>query len=791
MFKNYLKTALRNIFKNKGYSFLNIFGLAIGITCAALIMVWIEDEKTFNNNFSKKDDLYRVMENQKDDGKIVTNSSTPGPMAQSLKSDIPGIKNAGRLSWSMDEVIQFKEKTIKETGGYVDPAILSMLSLPFVKGNENTAFNTLHSVVISKTLAESIFGTTDVIGKTIKMNAHEGYSVDGVFAVTGVYDDFPKNSSYQFKWIVPYELWEETNSWIKPWNNNLTETLVELESSTNPSVVNGKLLNYLNSKINGNTTECFLFSMNDWHLRNQFENGKITGGNIKYVRLFSLIALIILVIGCVNFMNLATARSEQRAKEVGILKVMGARKGALILKFIGEAVSISFIAVLLSIILLYTLMPFYGELVQKQLSVNLFNPQHFAWLGGIVIVAGLLAGSYPSFYLSSFNPVKVLNGSKIKSSPSGVLIRKGLVICQFTVSVILIFCTIIFYQQIQHIKTRNLGYDKNNLIYTELQGNVKEHFDEVKSKLLQTGYVENAAMSLHSALQVYSYNSSFSWQGKDPANKTSIHSNSVSAEFISTMHMHLIEGRDFYSRIGVDSNSLIINESMAKLMGKEGKVGAGITVDNYHGSVVGIIKDFVYNDMYGQGQPLIFFCIPSRATILSVRFKSGVDLSKAILSVSSVMKNVSPGYSIEFKFLDADFNQLFATETLTGKLAGIFAALAIFISCLGLFGLASYTAERRKKEIGIRKILGASTFGLTGLISREFLQLVTLACLVAFPVAWWFMHDWLQDYAYRTAIYWWIFPLTGITAILIAFITVAFQAIKAAITNPVKSMRSE
>jgi len=791
MLKNYFKTAWRNIWKNKGYSFLNIFGLAIGITCTAFILLWVEDETTFNNNFSKKNYLYRVMENQTDGNKIVTGSSTPGPMAQAVKAEIPGIKNAGRLSWAMDELFQFNDKSIKEQGGYVDPAVLTMFALPFIKGDAVTALNDLHSVVLSETLANNIFGTADVVGKVVKLNASQGYSVDGVFRVTGVYKDFPENSTYQFKWMSPYELWENENTWVKPWNNNLIETLVELEPSTKAEVVNNKLKDYLSSKINGNTTRCFLFSMKDWHLRNQFENGQIAGGNIRYVQLFSLIALIILVIACVNFMNLATARSEQRAKEVGVLKVMGAERGMLIGKFIGEAIIMSFIAVLLSVFLMYLLLPYYNTLVQKQLSLNIFNPRRILWLAGICIMAGLLAGSYPAFYLSSFNPVKVLKGGKIKNSLGAVFIRKGLVTSQFSISVMLIFCTMIVYQQIQHIKMRNLGYNKDNLVYADLQENIKEHFGEVKNKLQQTGYVEDAALSLHSALQVYSYNSSFTWQGKDPGNKISIHTNSVSPEFISTMHMQLLTGRDFYSTPGIDSGSLIINESMAKLMGKEGKVGSTISVDDYNGKVVGIVKDFVYNDMYGAAQPLILFCFPKRATLLTVRFKPGVDVSKALSAATSVIKEVSPGYPVELKFLDDDFNKFFATETLIGKLAGIFAALAIFISSLGLFGLAAYTAERRKKEIGIRKVLGASALELTQLLSKEFLQLVVLSCLIAFPVAWWFMHNWLQGYQYRTEISWWIFASAGAGALLITMITVSFQTIKAAVMNPVKSLRSE
>jgi ABC-type antimicrobial peptide transport system permease subunit len=530
--------------------------------------------------------------------------------------------------------------------------------------------------------------------------------------------------------------------------------------------------------------------MNDWHLRGNFVNGMQDGGNIKYVKLFSTIAFIILLIACINFMNLATARSEQRAKEVGVLKVMGAGKKRLIGKFISESLLMSFVAVILAVGLVYTIMPFYNQLVEKQLSVNLFEPLHFVLLLSIGIIVGLVAGSYPAFYLSSFNPIKVLKGVKIKSSANVAFIRKGLVITQFTASVVLIISTIIVYKQVQHVKDRDLGYNKDNLIYMDLQGNMKDHFSTIKNSLIATGYVENAATSLHDALHVYSYGDGFTWQGKNPNAKLPIHSNVVSSEYISTMNMRLIAGRDFYQG-NVDSTNIIINESMAKLMGKQGKIGSIITAGTYKLTVVGIIKDFIYNDVYGQGAPLVLFNGSYSATVMAVRFKPNINLSQALQKTEAVMKSENPGFPFEYRFADKDFDEMFSAETLIGNLAGVFAILAIFISCLGLFGLAAYTAERRTKEIGIRKVLGASVTGLTGLLAKEFLQLVTVSCIIAFPVAWWFMNNWLQDYAYRTTIQWWMFAIAGLSALLIALITVSFQSIKAAIANPVKSLRTE
>ena len=673
---------------------------------------------------------------------------------------------------------------------YADPSVLSMYTLPFIHGNASNALNNPNDVVISESMSKKFFGNSNPVGKTIKMNAKAAYSVDGLYIVTGVFKDLPANCYYHFQWLSPYTTWEDANTWLKPWSNNLTETIVELSSTANPASINKKLKNYLSTKVDGTTNQCFLFSMNDWHLRGNFVNGIQDGGNIKYVKLFSTIALVILLIACINFMNLATARSEQRAKEVGVLKVMGAGKKGLIGKFISESLMISFITVLLAIGLLYLLMPLYNDLVEKQLSVNLFNPLHLACLLGIALIAGIIAGSYPAFYLSSFNPVRILKGIKLKSSGAVIFIRKGLVITQFTASVILIISTIIVYKQVQHIKERDLGYSKNNLIYMDLQGNMKDHFSEVKNSLIATGYVENAVTSLHDALHVYSYGDGFSWQGKNPSAKLPIHSNVVSAEYLSTMRMQLIDGRDFYQG-NIDSTNVIINESMAKLMGKQGKLGSIITAGTYKLTVVGIIKDFIYNDVYGQSAPIVLFNGSYSATVMAVRFKPNVNLSQALEKTGAVMKSENPGFPFEYKFADKDFDAMFSSETLIGKLAGVFSVLAIFISCLGLFGLAAYTAERRTKEIGIRKVLGASVVGLTNLLAKEFLQLVTVSCIVAFPVAWWFMNNWLQDYEYRTTIQWWMFALAGIATLLIALLTVSFQAIKAAIANPVKSLRAE
>ncbi|MBS1661526.1 MAG: ABC transporter permease, partial [Bacteroidetes bacterium] len=530
MLKSYFTLSFRNLWKHRTYTILNIIGLSIGITSAAFIFLWVENETTFNYNFANRNQLYHIMQNQKNDRGISTNGSAPGPLADAVKADIPGIKNSGRLSWPMDELAVVGDKSLKINGIYADPSILSMYTLPFIRGNAQSAFDQVQSVIISESMARKIFGETDPMGATIKMNGNVGYAADGLYTVTGVFKDLPANCNYHFQWVSPFKAWENANPWVNRWDNPMPEVIVQLDPATSRDVVDHQLTDYLDKKV-GQKNTLFLWSMNDWHLCANFENGVQTAGAIRYIHLFTLIAIAILLIACINFMNLATARSEQRAKEVGVLKVMGAGRGRLVGKYISEALLLSFLAVLLSIGLLYLLLPAYNTLVNKDLSIHFFQFSHWASLLLIAIGTGVIAGSYPAFYLSSFNPVFVLKGLKIKSPGSVVFIRKGLVIAQFTASVILIVCTTIIYQQVQHIKNRNIGYTMDRLVYMDLQGNMKKNFEFLKSRLIATGYVENAATALHDALHIYSAGNSLTWQGKDPNMKLPIHNNAVSPDY--------------------------------------------------------------------------------------------------------------------------------------------------------------------------------------------------------------------------------------------------------------------
>lgn len=797
MLIRFLKTTLRSLSKNKTYSFLNIFGLAIGIACAGLIFLWVENEVTFDNFNVKKDRLYFARVNAILNAGVFTHGSTPGVMAPAVQAEIPGIANTCRTSEDETRLLfSIGNKSMYASGKYAEPSLFSMFTLPFVQGNPNTAFTQLYSLVITEKTARKFFGNEKtVIGKTVRVDNKQDY------VITGVLKDIPENSSLSFEWVAPFEIWYKQSPWAYIWENNCLSTYVELKPGASLENINKQLYNFVQKKAPTSNGHVFLFGMKNWHLYNQFDNGKPTGsGQIAYVRLFSAIAWIILFIACINFMNLATARSEKRAREVGVRKVLGAGRRKLVSGFIGEAMFMATLAAFVAVVSMYLLLPSFNTLVEKNLSVGLNIPSHLLALLLITFICGVVAGSYPSLYLSSFNPVFVLKGIKIKTG-SAAFIRKGLVVLQFTISIVLIIGTIIIYQQIQHVKNRNLGFDRNNLIEISMQGDMNKHVDAIKDDLLKTGIVENTALADHSAIYGGNNTDGLSWPGKTAGSKVLISWRSVTQDFFATTVMKIVDGRNFYETdtLNYDKQSLhanaIITASFAKLLG-DGPVLGKIIFDEHdtllHATVVGVVNDYVYGDMYGKPDPVIFVCTAPRfENIMYVKMKPQGNPELLLAKIESVMKKDNPAYPFEYRFVDDQFNQMFQSEMLMSKLSRVFAILAILISCLGLFGLAAYTAERRIKEIGIRKVLGATVTGLAGLLSVEFLKLVLVSVLLAFPLAWYAMHKWLLDYSYRVDIQWWVFAAAGIVAILIAILTVSFQAIRAAVSNPVTCLRSE
>jgi putative ABC transport system permease protein len=781
MLTNYFKIAFRQLKRNKGFSFLNIAGLSLGIAAAILILLWVNDEFSYNRFHKNYSRLYQVMENQAYEGKTYTYPALPGKFAPAIKQELPEIKHATRVDWGARTLFSLGDKSIYERGFFVDPDFLRMFSFNILKGDTTGLLGDPGMIIISDKMAERFFGNDEALGKTLKFNNDKPYTVAAII------EEPSQLSTFEFSWLISFKVPEANKPWLQDWGTNGTATYVELNEGADPDEVDKKLNNFIVNKDTGSVARPFLLAMSDWRLKSEFKDGKQAGGQMQYVRLFIIIAILIIGIACINFMNLSTARSEQRAREVGVRKAMGAGRSMLIRQFFSESILMSLFAMLLAALIIVIALPAFNTLVEKKLIFDFSNPVIWAGLPLIALICGVVSGSYPSLYLSSFNPVTVFKGLRIGKNSAIVFARKSLVIAQFVISIGLIISTIIIYNQLNHVKNRDLGYNKDTL-----RGDMKQHIPAIQSNLVATGVVENAAASNNRVLQIGSSSSDFNWKGKASNADLLISMDWVSPSYISTMGMKLKSGRDFNNDIASDSNNIIINETFARHLGKEDVVGDIITTDSRGQlTIVGVVKDFVFTDMYKTPDPLILFCDTSIATRMMIRLKEGENAQEAIAKVGSVIKSHSPAYPFEYKFVDEDFNNLFKREALIGKLSRLFAFLTILISCLGLFGLAAHTAERRTKEIGIRKVLGATVPGVIALLSKEFVGFVIIASLIAFPLAWWVMHKFLQDYEYRIQIEWWVFAASALLAIAIALFTVSFQAIKAAITNPVKSLRTE
>ncbi|HXJ99158.1 MAG TPA: ABC transporter permease [Gelidibacter sp.] len=787
MLKNFITLTFRNLWKTKGYSFLNIFGLAVGIAAASLIFLWVEDEVNYND-FPNKDALYIVNSKQFFDGNVAVFSATQGPLAPAIESEIPGIQSAVRLDWGTKALFSVDEKRLYQQGRYVDPGFLNMFSVQFLSGDSNSALNDLNNIVLSETAAQKLFGSVDVIGKIILLDNDQSYKVSGV--VKG----FPKNSSFAFDWLVPFENFEKKNEWLKTWNNNGIITLVQTEPHADIATINSQIKDFVQKKVNSDfyTSENFIYPMTRLKMYNNFDkSGNEQEGRIKYVRLFSFIAWVVLLIACINFMNLSTARSEKRAKEVSMRKVMGAGRGSLIRSFLGESFVYAILATLVAVVLVWIFLKPFNTMVDKDLMMQLFSPLHLGFLLGIIFICGLVSGSYPAFYLSSFNPLSALKGVKRKGGSAG-MIRRGLVILQFTAAIVLMISTVLIYQQIQHAKNRDIGFEKSQVITTSLKGDMYKHLEVIKSQLLATGVVDKVGLANSNVLNIGSNASGFDWEGKDPNASVLISMLTADADFIPSLGMELVDGRNFYTDLTKEQLSLIINETLAKLIQEDGLV-AGKTIERngQQYTITGVVKDFIFNDVYTAVEPLVIFPFEQNFGVLYLKTKASADLPQTLAKIEQVIKSQNPEYPFEYKFLDETFNDLFYSELLIQRLSQVFAILCIIISCLGLFGLAAYSAEIRAKEISIRKVLGASVKELVMMLNKEFLALVALSALIAFPISWWIMNSWIENFEYHIKIPWTLFVAIGLLAMFIALLTISSQALKAALTDPAKMLRDE
>lgn len=787
MIKNYLKTTWRNLLNNKAFSFINITGLALGMICSLLITLWLKDELMTDKFHANDKRLYRVMENQSYSGSISTFASTPGILAENIVKDIPEIKMASQFLWEEEPLFTVGDTYDKEKGRYAEKDFLKMFSFKLAKGNPATALAQPDAIVLSKKLAAKYFKKEDPIGKVIRID-----NKDNVI-VTGLLEDVPETSSIKFDFLMSYERWLKQNDWAKEWGNNGPRCYVLLAENTSVEKANAKIKNYIKTKNKDSNVELFLQNFGESYLYSNWEGGKQNGGRIEYVRIFSIVAIIILVIACINFMNLATAKSLKRSKEIGVRKVAGARRKQLIAQFIGESLFISFLAMGLSVIAVLLILPLFNSLTEKHLALSFTDFSSIGLILLLTIVTGLLAGSYPALFMSSLNPITVLKG-KLKLNTGANYFRKGLVVFQFALSVILIMGMIVIFKQISYINNKNLGYNKENLLYMPLEGALGKNFETFKQELVRQPGIKSVTSAQSSPLEVGSSTMGVRWPGKDTTQLLLFNTNPITYDYIKTMDIQLVSGRDFSTEYGMDTMNYLVNEAAAKKIGYKEPVGKELTMWGDKGTIIGVMKDYHTNSLHVAIEPLILRLFKKSWNSywgnIIVRTEAG-KTKEAIAGMEKIFKTFNPGFPFRYYFTDEELRNNYKAENTVSKLSRYFAFLAIFISCLGLFGLVMFTAEQRTKEIGIRKVLGASVGGIVQMLSKDFLKLVCISFAIGFPVAWWAMTKWLQNFQYRIPISWWMFVIAGVAALLIALLTISFQAVKAARSNPVKSLRTE
>jgi putative ABC transport system permease protein len=789
MFKNYFKTAWRNLISNKTHSLINIAGLSVGLACSLLIFLWVQNELSVDAFHKNDARLYKVYEREYYKDHVDGDYDMFAPLAQELKNKIPEIQDAVMLQENNNEVdLQAGDKILKVDGTAASSGLFTMFSYPLLQGSAVKALSSPDNIAISKKTADAFFGSPqNAMGKTMRFNNKQN------FIVSAVFDDLPQNVSRRFDYIISWQSFQQNHPWAKEWSTSGPQAFVLLSANANPVLVDKKLTHFLDAYINQTNAyhiELGLQKFDEVYLHNHFENGYADGGRIEYVHLFSIIAIFILLIACINFMNLATARSVKRAKEVGVRKSIGANRFGLIKQFIGESLIFTILAVAIALLLLTIGISFFNAVTQKQIQLP-FQQLSF-WFSILIVTlfTGVIAGSYPALYLSSFNPVKVLKGTT-KLSNGAVWFRKGLVVFQFVLSLVLIIGTIVISKQVSFIQNKNIGYDKENLVYIPDEGELAKKYEVFKQEALNINGVESISSISDNPTNLDNQTNGVDWNERNPATLISFEYQTIGYDFVKTMKLNLVQGHDFSKDFAADSDGFILNETAVKDIDYKNPVGKFITVNGRKGAIIGVLKDFNYRSLQEQIQPLILDLNAHEGSDeILLRIQAG-KTKEALAGVEKLYKQLNPAFPFTYSFSDEEYQKLYQNEQVIGRLSNVFASLAIFISCLGLLGLIMFTAEQRTKEIGIRKVLGASVKNIIQLLSVDFLSLICIAILIASPVAWWAMHNWLNDYAYKINISWWMFAAAGGLVILIAAFTISFQAIKAAIANPVKSLRKE
>ncbi len=787
MIRNYFIVSLRNLLKKKIYSIINITGLAIGITCSILILLWVNDELSFDKFHPKADRLYQLMASADFDNTINTWQSVPLPSYEALKTANSYIRNSAVTDWGGDHLLVHGEKKLYLRGFFVSEEFLTMFEFPLIYGNATDVLNDASSIVITEETAAKFFGEEDPINRVIRVDDR------GDLKVTGILKDIPKNSSFEFDYLISWKHRRSVNPWVieneDNWGNYSFQVFVELSEHMHLAEVNEAIKPMLQD--NGEDdmkSELFLYPLLRWRLHFSFENGEEKGGMIDFVKMFSLIAVFILIIACINFMNLATARSESRAREVGIRKSIGSKRSDLIIQFISESLLISFIAYFIAILATFLILPFYNNLVDKELYIN-FRSFDF-WIFSIIMIllTGLLAGSYPAFYLSSFKPIKVLKG-KLQEGRRASLPRKILVILQFGFSILLIMGTIVIYNQIQLVKNRELGYQQKNMIMVELNDELDKNYHVLKNELLQSGIVDGVTISNSPITQINS-NNFLGWPGKPEEQKVIFTTITTEYDYAHTMGIEILQGRDFSPDFPSDSSAILINLAALELMNLEDPIGTELDLWGQKRTLVGVLDNVLMGSPYQEVKPL-FAIIDDWGGYVTIRLSQTQDINASLNQVKDLFEKYNAAYPFEYNFADLEFDKKFKSINMTSNLSNIFATLAIIITGLGLFGLAAYTAEQRTKEIGIRKVMGASVMNIVRLMTSDFSRLVIISYIISAPISWWLLSWYLERYPVHTKIHFWIFVVTGVFALGFALIIVTSQTIKAAHADPVNSLRNE
>lgn len=807
MYKSYFKIGWRTLLKNKGYSFINIGGLTMGMTVAMFIGLWVYDELSFNKYHKNYQDIAQVWscDTNPETQSVSGGQSIQYPVAATLAGNYPQyFKHVLMAWWAGDNTLSVADKKFSKKGQFIEGGALEVFSLKMLKGSY-TSLNDPHSIILSKSAAESIFGNDDPMNKSL--------NIDGrmVVEVTGVYEDIPRNNRFsEIQFFAPFSLWLSFNEWAQQkeadWDNRPFNIYVQLQPGITMDAANAAIKDLYAKNVPADfykTMEKYnpfvqLIPMSTWHLYSELEDGKPAKGRITYVWLFGIVGAFVLLLACINFINLSTARSEKRAREVGVRKVVGSRKGQLISQFLSESFMMVAFALVLTLALVALLQNWFNQLADKDIALPFGNPVFWIIAISFIIVTSFAAGIYPAFYLSSFQPVKVLKGV-LSSGRFAVLPRKVLVVVQFTVSVVLLIGTLVVYQQIQFGRNRPIGYDRNNLVTLNMNDpGYKGKMDVLKTELLHTGVVSEVATSSSSLTAINNITNGYQWQGKDPNLDAEFAICNVTRDFGKTVGWELIAGRDFSNEFSSDSlNAIIVNEAAVKYMGLKNAVGQEFTDVDEFGTkkwtrtIIGVVKDLIMESPYEPVMQTLYFFNDNASRRLQIKINPAISAHVALPKIEAVLSKVVPSALFDYKFVDEEYARKFSQEELIGELSGIFALLAVFISCLGLFGLASYVAEQRTKEIGIRKVMGATVFNLWQMLSRDFVVLVVISCFIAIPVGYYLMSNWLMEYEYHTEISLWVLFAICMGALSITLLTVSFQAIKAAMMDPVKSLKSE